>query len=92
MPWIKEILPEEATGLLKRQLDAAIKRAGRIWNIVQIMSINPLALKDSMRFYQTLMMGDSPLTRSQREMLARGRFNRKSLLLLTSVSCTRSPC
>ena len=70
MPWIKEIHPEEATGLLKRQLDAAVKRAGRVWNIVQIMSINEMALKDSMRFYQTLMKGDSPLTRSQREMLA----------------------
>ena len=70
MPWIKEILPEEASGLLKRQLDAAIKRAGRVWNIVQIMSINAMALKDSIRFYQTLMMGASPLTRSQREMLA----------------------
>jgi hypothetical protein len=70
MPWIKEIKPKDATGLLKRQLDAAIQRAGRIWNIVQIMSINDAALKDSIRFYQTLMMGDSPLTRSQREMLA----------------------
>jgi alkylhydroperoxidase family enzyme len=70
MPWIKEIYPEEATGLLKRQLDAAIERAGRIWNIVQIMSINEHALKDSMRLYQTLMKGNSPLTRSQREMLA----------------------
>lgn len=70
MPWIREIFLEEATGLLKRQLAAAVKRAGRVWNIVQIMSINPMALKDSMRFYQTLMMGDSPLSRAQREMLA----------------------
>jgi alkylhydroperoxidase family enzyme len=70
MPWIKEILPDAASGLLKRQLDAAVKRAGRVWHIVQIMSINAMALKDSMRFYQTLMMGDSPLRRSQREMLA----------------------
>ena len=70
MPWIKEIRPKEATGLLKRQLDAAIQRAGRVWNIVQIMSINEMTLKDSIRFYQTLMMGDSPLSRSQREMLA----------------------
>ncbi len=70
MPWIKEIYLDEATGLLKRQLEAAIKRAGRIWNIVQVMSINEMALKDSIRFYQTVMMGESPLTRSQREMLA----------------------
>ena len=70
MPWIKEIFVDEAGGLLKRQLEAAIKRAGRVWHIVQIMSINDHALKDSMRLYQTLMMGDSPLSRVQREMLA----------------------
>lgn len=70
MPWIKEIHLEEASGLLKRQLKAAVKRAGRIWNIVQVMSINEMALKDSIKFYQTIMMGESPLTRSQREMLA----------------------
>ena len=70
MAWIKQIYLEEATGLLKRQLDAAVKRAGRIWNIVQVMSINEMALKDSLKFYQTAMMGESPLTRAQREMLA----------------------
>ncbi|MCA9954881.1 MAG: hypothetical protein KC434_09195 [Anaerolineales bacterium] len=70
MAWIKEIYLAEATGLLKRQLESAVKRAGRIWNIVQVMSINDHALKDSIRFYQTVMMGESPLTRSQREMLA----------------------
>jgi alkylhydroperoxidase family enzyme len=70
MPWIKETYLEEASGLLKRQLNAAIKRAGRIWNIVQVMSINEMTLKDSIKFYQTVMMGESPLTRSQREMLA----------------------
>ena len=70
MPWIKQIKPKDATGLLKRQLDAAIQSAGSVWNIVQIMSINEMTLKDSILFYQTLMMGDSPLSRSQREMLA----------------------
>lgn len=70
MAWIKQIYVDEATGLLKRQLNAAIKRAGRIWNVVQVMSINEMALKDSLKFYQTVMAGESPLTRSQREMLA----------------------
>lgn len=70
MPWIKQIPIEEATGVLKRQFDAAIKRAGRVWRIVHIMSLNPEVLRDSMRFYVTLMMGNSPLTRVQRELLA----------------------
>jgi hypothetical protein len=70
MPWINQIPIEDATGLLKRQFDAALKRAGRVWNIVHIMSINPLIMKDSIRLYQTSMMGESPLSRAQREMLA----------------------
>ena len=70
MPWIKQIPIEEATGLLKEQFDSALKRAGRVWHIVHIMSLNPRAMRDSIGFYATIMMGESPLTRVQREMLA----------------------
>jgi alkylhydroperoxidase family enzyme len=70
MPWIRMISFEEATGLLKAQYEAAIRRAGRIWKIVAIMSQNPRALKASMDFYGTLMHGESPLSRGRREMLA----------------------
>lgn len=70
MPWIKQISIEEATGLLKTQFDTALKRAGRVWHIVHIMSLNPRALRDSIGFYSTIMMGESPLSRVQREMLA----------------------
>lgn len=70
MPWIKVFTYEEATGLLKQQYDAALKRAGRIWNIVSIMSQNPRTLKSSMDMYGALMHGESPLSRGQREMLA----------------------
>ncbi len=70
MPWIEQIPVEKAAGLLKRQFDAALERAGRVWHIVHIMSLNPAAMRDSVRFYATIMMGESPLTRVQREMLA----------------------
>ena len=70
MPWIKQIPMEEATGLLKRLFDQAIDRAGRIWHIVHVMSLNPSVLRDNMRLYITTMMGESPLTRVQRELLA----------------------
>jgi alkylhydroperoxidase family enzyme len=70
MPWIKQIPVEEATGLLKAQFDAALKRAGRVWHIVHIMSLNARAMRDSIAFYSTVMMGESPLSRVQREMLA----------------------
>ena len=70
MPWIEVISLEKAKGLLKKEYEAAIKRAGRIWGIVSIMSQNPRAMKASMDFYGALMFGKSPLSRSQREMLA----------------------
>jgi len=70
MAWITIIKHSEAKGLLKRQYDAAFKRAAKIWNIVSIMSQNPPVLKDSMKLYQTIMFGESPLSRFQREMVA----------------------
>ena len=70
MPWIREVPPEDATGLLREQLDQAMERAGRVWHIVQVMSLNPEALRDTIQFYLTVMMGESPLSRVQREMLA----------------------
>lgn len=70
MPWIQQIPIAEATGLLPRQFEAAIKRAGRVWHIVPIMSLNPRAMRDSIRFYSTIMHEDSPLSRVQRELLA----------------------
>jgi alkylhydroperoxidase family enzyme len=70
MPYIEQVPVAEATGLLKTHFDAAIERAGRVWHIVHIMSLNPRAMDASMGFYRTLMFGPSPLSRSQREMLA----------------------
>ena len=70
MAWIREVPVDEATGLLREEFDAAVERAGRVWHIVRVMSVNPQALSDSIRFYLTVMMGESPLSRTQREMLA----------------------
>lgn len=70
MPWIQQIPIEEATGACKREFDRAIERAGRVWNIVHIMSLNPEAMRTSLGFYQAIMFGEGPLTRVQREMIA----------------------
>jgi alkylhydroperoxidase family enzyme len=70
MPWIRQIPHDEAKGRLKVELDRAVARAGRVWHIVHVMSLNPEAMRDTIRFYQTIMMGESPLSRVQREMLA----------------------
>ena len=70
MPYIEQIPLSEADGLLKKQFDAAIDRAGRVWNIVHVMSLNPTVMEASMGLYRTLMFAPSPLSRVQREMLA----------------------
>ncbi len=70
MPWIRLIPVEEATGLLKRELEKALARAGRIWQIVHVMGQNPRVLKTSMELYGAIMHGPSPLSRVQRELLA----------------------
>lgn len=56
--------------MAKREYDAAMRRAGRIWNIVSIQSQLPEVMRDSMRIYQSIMYGRSPLSRAQREMIA----------------------
>ncbi len=70
MPWIYQVPLEEAEGLLKRELDKSLQRAGRIWNIVHIMSVNPPVLKSCIDHYRTVMHGPSGLSRMQRELLA----------------------
>jgi hypothetical protein len=58
MPWIRQIPVSKATGLLKKEFEGAIKRAGRVWNIVHIMSLNPRVLMASMGHYGAIMFGD----------------------------------
>lgn len=72
MAWIKTVGPEEATGLLKARYDEAIRRAGRIWNIVRIMSLRPEHIQTSIEgLYVQLMHRATPgLSKAQREMIA----------------------
>ena len=69
MPWIRQVPVEDGTGLLKAEFDKAIRRAGRVWHIVHIMSLNPRVLKASMEQYLAIMYAPSPLSRVQRELL-----------------------
>jgi len=70
MPRIRTIPPDEATGALKRHYDAAIRRAGRVYNVVRIQSLEPRVLASSIGLYQSLMLGPGSLSRPIREMLA----------------------
>lgn len=70
MPHVHALEYDETAGVARREYDAALRRAGRIWNIVSIQSQLPEVMRDSMRLYQSIMFGPSPLTRAQREMIA----------------------
>ena len=71
MAWIKLTRPDEAEGLLKRLYDAAIKRAGKVFQVVQVQSPRPETLRASTQLYMEIMYSErSPLSRAQREMIA----------------------
>lgn len=70
MAYIRTISEEAADGLLARIYAAARKRAGRVFNIVRLMSLRPAVARASMNFYTALMHGPSALSRAQREMIA----------------------
>ena len=70
MAYVEKIPPEAAEGVLRREFDAAVARAGRIWEIVAVQSQSPATLRESMRLYRATMFGDSELSRAQREMIA----------------------
>ena len=69
-PHVRVQKHEETSGVARREYDAAMRRAGRIWNIVSIQSQLPEVMRDSMRLYSSIMYGPSPLSRAQREMIA----------------------
>lgn len=70
MPHVHVFDYDETTGDTRREYDKALRRAGRVWNIVSIQCQLPEVMRDSMRIYQSIMFGRSPLTRAQREMMA----------------------
>ena len=68
--WIETVSPETAQGKVREQYVAALRRAGRIGNIVRVMSPNPATMRAAMEFYSTILFGPSGLPRVQRESLA----------------------
>lgn len=70
MPHLRLIDVGEATGELKREYDAALARAGKVFNIVKAMCLRPAVLRRSMDLYKEIMFGRSELSRAERELLA----------------------
>lgn len=70
MAWIETVTESEATGELAREYDAAIRRAGRVFNIVKLQSLRPDIMKTFFRLYKLIMHSNSGLSREEREMTA----------------------
>jgi alkylhydroperoxidase family enzyme len=70
VPHLRLIDVDEATGELRAEYDAAVRRAGKVFNIVKAMSLRPPVLRRSMELYREVMFGGSALTRQEREFLA----------------------
>jgi uncharacterized peroxidase-related enzyme len=70
MPYLRLIDENEATGELREEYDAAVGRAGKVFNIVKAMSLRPRVLREAMHLYKEVMFGRCELTRAERELLA----------------------
>ncbi|HEY3129155.1 MAG TPA: hypothetical protein VGL91_06835 [Acidobacteriota bacterium] len=77
MSYIEQVSETKAQGLLKKIYDEAVERAGKVFNIVRIQSLNPRSLQASINLYLASMHASSPLSRPDRELLATvvSRFN-----------------
>ena len=70
MSWIEKVFPEDAEGPIGRVYDEAMKRAGRIYEIVKLQSLRPDILRAWLSLYATVMHSESGLSRVERELTA----------------------
>jgi uncharacterized peroxidase-related enzyme len=70
MAFLRLIDVDEATGALRADYEAAIARAGKVFNVVKAMSLRPGVLRTSIELYKAIMFGPSSLSRQERELLA----------------------
>ena len=70
MAWIDTIDLEDADDELRALYDEIVDTRGKVSNILKVHSLNPAALADHLRLYDTLLFGRSDLRRAEREALA----------------------
>ncbi|MCY3743474.1 MAG: carboxymuconolactone decarboxylase family protein [Candidatus Poribacteria bacterium] len=71
MAWIQTVDEADATGIVKAEYDAAIARAGELYNIVKLFSARPKSMRAFVELYKVVMHDeDCPLSQMQREMIA----------------------
>lgn len=68
--WIAAVDEAEADGDVAAAYAPCVDSThGRVPHIWKVHSLNPRSLLDHYRYYRTLLYGQSPLTREQREMI-----------------------
>ncbi|MFW9916510.1 MAG: peroxidase-related enzyme [Candidatus Thorarchaeota archaeon] len=70
MAWIEIIDENDASGRLRTVYSSVKSRRGKIINLMRTLSLNPQGLKAYSDLYVCLMIGQSSLSREQRELLA----------------------
>ena len=71
MAWIQTVDEADATGIVKEEYDAALERAGQLFNIVRLFSVRPKSMRAFVELYKVVMHDeDCPLSLMQREMIA----------------------
>lgn len=70
MPYIRTVSDDDAEGVLRREYDAALRRAAKVFNVVRIQSLRPRVLRASIALYTALMVEEGALPRWVRELLA----------------------
>ena len=70
MAYIQLIARDAATGGIERLYSAAEARAGRVANIIRVMSLDAASANASMGIYVSLMKSNNSLSAARREMLA----------------------
>jgi len=70
MAYIDVIEHNEADGRLKEIYDDLTQKRGKLAEVHKIQSLNPESIVNHMDLYMTVMFGNSPLRRYQRELIA----------------------
>lgn len=70
MPYIDVVSHEDSEGELKEIYDNLVQTRGKLADVHMIQSLNPKSIVNHMDLYMTIMFGESPLRRVQREMIA----------------------
>lgn len=70
MAWIDKADVESAQGVLGKIYRDAIRRSGKVWQIVQLQSQSPGQLRAGLGLYRAVMHTDSSIPPRLRETLA----------------------